>query len=237
MQHEKRPYYVALLKAADVHGATHQAVMEFQVVTDKRLPQIRVGRTIIAFYHRKDMNAVANALQRHKTDTGYLRFSSPELTILDLLRYPHASGGVDHIATALSELGSRIDPRKLAAISTAFERSVVQRLGYLLGRVGYRDRTHLLHETLHQRAPLPLGRAGACASLRRATKPHARRARSNVACDRSSSAGGRSMIPALNIIAWGSVAPWAEPRSTSCISRHRCVTPKISTSSGRRAAR
>src|SRR5208282_5699584 len=49
MKHEGRPYYVGLLKAAELHGATHQAVMEFQIVTDKRLPKIRAGRSYIAF--------------------------------------------------------------------------------------------------------------------------------------------------------------------------------------------
>src|SRR5262249_27023552 len=29
MRHERRPYYVGLLKAAELHGASHQAVMEF----------------------------------------------------------------------------------------------------------------------------------------------------------------------------------------------------------------
>jgi HEAT repeat protein len=37
-----------LLKAAELHGATHQAAMEFQVATSKRLPQLRVGRSSIA---------------------------------------------------------------------------------------------------------------------------------------------------------------------------------------------
>jgi hypothetical protein len=155
MQHEKRPYYVGLLKAAELHGATHQAVMEFQVITDKRLPEIRVGRTVIAFYHRKDINAVASALEQRKTDTGSMKVSSPELTALDLLRYPHASGGLDHIVTVLAELGGRIEPRKLAALSATFERSVVQRLGHLLGRVGRQERTRLLYESLLLRAPLP----------------------------------------------------------------------------------
>lgn len=155
MQHEKRPYYVGLLKAAELHGATHQAVMEFQVVTDKRLPEIRVGRTVIAFYYRKDMETVANAVEQRKTDTGYMKVSSPELTALDLLRYPHASGGLDHIATVLSDLGGRIEPRKLAALSATFERSVVQRLGHLLGRLGHQDRVSLLHERLLKREPLP----------------------------------------------------------------------------------
>ena len=45
MRHERHPYYVGLLKAAELHGATHQAVMEFQVITDKRLARIQ-GRPL-----------------------------------------------------------------------------------------------------------------------------------------------------------------------------------------------
>ncbi|TIU17775.1 MAG: hypothetical protein E5W49_19220, partial [Mesorhizobium sp.] len=51
MRHENQPYYVGLLKAAEMHGATHQAVMEFQVVATKRIPKIRAGRNLIAFYY------------------------------------------------------------------------------------------------------------------------------------------------------------------------------------------
>ena len=47
MGHVGQAYYVGLLKAAEFHGATHQAVMEFQVVTAKRVPRIRAGRSLI----------------------------------------------------------------------------------------------------------------------------------------------------------------------------------------------
>ena len=57
-----------LLKAAELHGATHQAVMEFQVVTDKRLPRIRAGRTSIAFHYRKNMDRVAAGVEDRKVD-------------------------------------------------------------------------------------------------------------------------------------------------------------------------
>ena len=33
MTREQQSYYVGLLKAAELHGAGHQAVMEFQVVS------------------------------------------------------------------------------------------------------------------------------------------------------------------------------------------------------------
>lgn len=49
MRFAGRSYYVGLLKASELRGATHQAVMEFHVVTDKQLNRIRAGYSIIAF--------------------------------------------------------------------------------------------------------------------------------------------------------------------------------------------
>ena len=94
MRHEEHAYYVGMLKAAQLHGATHQAVMEFQVVTDKRMPKIRAGRSIISFIFRKDMTLIADTLVDHETDTGHMKVSSPELTALDLLRYAHIAGRI-----------------------------------------------------------------------------------------------------------------------------------------------
>jgi hypothetical protein len=113
------------------------AVMEFQVVTEKRMPELIVGRSRIAVYHRKDVEAVSAGIEDRKTNTGRMNVSSVELTAPDLLRYPHAAGGIDHIATLLSDLGGKIDPEKLGSLSASFERSVVQRLGHLLDRLGH----------------------------------------------------------------------------------------------------
>ena len=137
MAYEERPYYVGLLKAAELHGATHQAVMEFQVVTDKQMPKIRAGRSSIVFYYRKDLHTVEEGVEKHKTKTGTMNVSGAELTAFDLVRYPRAAGGLHHIATVLSDLGTRIDAKKLALLSDQFERSVGQRLGFLLGVSGH----------------------------------------------------------------------------------------------------
>jgi predicted transcriptional regulator of viral defense system len=155
MRHEGRPYYVGLLKAAELHGATHQAVMEFQVVTDKRLPAIRAGRSAIAFHYRRDMKAVSAGIEDRKTDTGRMKISSVDLTVLDLVRYPQASGGIDNIATVLTDLADRIDAGKLATLSAAYERSVIQRLGYLLDRLGQSVRAESLHAVLPIASALP----------------------------------------------------------------------------------
>jgi len=154
MRHESSPYYVGLLKAAEIHGATHQAVLEFQIVAEKRVPNMQVGRSLLSFYYRKQLAPVSQAIADHKTDTGSMKVSSVELTALDLLRYPHASAGLDNIVTVLADLGERIDPEKLAAVSVSFPKSVVQRLGHLLDRLGRAESTlPMLRELLRDQLP------------------------------------------------------------------------------------
>ena len=155
MRREGRSYYVGLLKAAELHGATHQAVMEFQVVSNKRLPKVRAGRNLIVFYFRKEMEAVTPGIEDRKTNTGTMKISSAALTALDLLRYPQASGGVDNVATVLSDLGGIIDPEQLAAFSPLVERPVVQRLGHLLERLGHDALTVPMLEALHAQGSPP----------------------------------------------------------------------------------
>ena len=154
MQREGQAYYVGLLKAAELHGATNQAVMEFQVVTAKRLPRIRAGRSLIVFYFRKDLEAVTEGVEDRKTDTGTMKISSAALTALDLVRYPQASGGIDIVATVLSDFGEKIDPEQLAALSAVVARPVVQRLGYLLDHLGHDSLTGPMLESLRARGAL-----------------------------------------------------------------------------------
>jgi len=155
MRHELQPYYVGLLKAAELHGATHQAVMEFQIVTPKRMPRIKAGRNLIVFYYRKDIAAVEPGIEECKTDTGKMKISSPALTALDLLRYPQAAGGINNVATVLVDLAEKIDPSQLAALSDATERPVVQRLGYLLERLGHKTLSDSMHSALMARGATP----------------------------------------------------------------------------------
>ncbi len=154
MRWEDEAYYVALLKAAELHGATHQAVMQFQVVCGKRLSEIRAGRNLIVFYFHRAMDAPLAGVEDRKTDTGTMKISSPALTALDLLRYPQASGGIDSVATVLAELAPAIEPDDLASLSTRVERSVVQRLGYLLDWVGADRLAEPMLDALQSKAPL-----------------------------------------------------------------------------------
>ena len=151
MRYKQEAYYVGLLKAAELHGATHQAVMEFQVVAAKRLPKIRAGRNLIVFYYRKDMSGISAGLESRKTDTGTMQISTPVLTALDLLRYSQATAGIDNAATVLSDLASKIGSDHLAALSHAFERPVVQRLGYLLDHLDFQATAKPMRDALLDR--------------------------------------------------------------------------------------
>ncbi|MDE0125221.1 MAG: hypothetical protein OXN97_11655 [Bryobacterales bacterium] len=155
MRYEARPYYVGLLKAAELHGATHQAVMEFQVISAKRLPRIRAGRSLIAFHFRKDLEEVGAGIESRKTDTGRMKISSAALTALDLLRYPQASGGIDNVATVLSDLGRKINPEELAALAALAGRPVAQRLGHLMEHLGHGSLTGPMREALQRRGSPP----------------------------------------------------------------------------------
>jgi predicted transcriptional regulator of viral defense system len=148
MKHESCPYYVGILKAAELHGATHQPVMGFQVVTNKRLPEIQIGRSTISFYYKKNMSSVSSAVEEHKTDTGSMKVASVELAALDLLRYPNAAAGIDNVLTVLADLSSKIEAEKLAMLAKVFPKSVVQRLGHLLDRLGNRNLTEPMQREL-----------------------------------------------------------------------------------------
>jgi predicted transcriptional regulator of viral defense system len=81
--------------------------------------------------------------------------SSVELTCLDLIRYAHAAGGIDAVATVLADLGDKIDGEKLVTIVPHFERAVIQRLGYLLDHLGHAAAAEPLHRQLFAQSAVP----------------------------------------------------------------------------------
>jgi predicted transcriptional regulator of viral defense system len=130
----RQPYYVGLLSAAALHGASHQQVQELQVVTSAPLRPVTTGRVRIRFFQKAGIERVPT--EKKKTYTGYMQVSTAEATALDLVRYPHACGGLGNVATVLGELAEKMAPEPLAAAVQGAESAHVQRLGYLLELVG-----------------------------------------------------------------------------------------------------
>jgi predicted transcriptional regulator of viral defense system len=101
------------------------------------------------------MPAIASGIEERKTDTSKMKISSVELTLLDVLRYPQASAGLDNISTVFPDLGPKVDIEGLSALCHAFERSVVQRAGYLLDVSGFAHHAEKLHASIERRSQLP----------------------------------------------------------------------------------
>lgn len=125
-----QPYYVGMLSAAAVHGASHQQPMVFQVVTDRPTRSAIAGRARIEFF--KSISMADAAVEAVQTETGTMRVSSPEVTALDLIRFVHACGGWSNVATVLSELAEKINPDELRHTAELRKTAEVQRLGFLL---------------------------------------------------------------------------------------------------------
>jgi predicted transcriptional regulator of viral defense system len=131
MDHLGVDYYAALLTAAQYHGAAHQKPVVFQIITNKQLKkELEFGQVRIDCLYKKSLKDLPT--QNITVSTGYLKVSSPELTALDLLMYSNKSGGLNHIATILSELVESIDSEKLIALAKQLGKDVwLQRLGYI----------------------------------------------------------------------------------------------------------
>jgi len=156
MLHLGRRYYVALLTAAALHGAGHQQPMAFQVMVDAIERGIEIERVRIEF-HVSNLVFKANTT-RIQTETGTMVVASPETTAFDLVRFPSASGYWSNISTVLLELAGELDPALLSAGAERVERSVVQRLGWLLDFLEEQDLADALARVLdgERLVPTPL---------------------------------------------------------------------------------
>lgn len=147
MEYWKCKYYACLLTAAKYHGASHQAVMIFQVMIEGRKPPIVCGKIRVKFITNK--NLIDTPTQKITTRMSMLTVSTPEGTAMDLLKYPHQSVGLNHIATVLTELHETMNADKLLNLA---ESSKVlawqQRLGYILKIIGATNLADVLEKHL-----------------------------------------------------------------------------------------
>ena len=68
-----------------------------------------------------------------KTEIGYLKISNPVLTATDLIQYSKRVGGINRVATVLSELREVIKPEAFDSyLIQNTPVTALQRLGYLL---------------------------------------------------------------------------------------------------------
>lgn len=148
------PYYVGLLTAAALHGAAHQQPQVFYVMVPKAQRPIEVSRLSIRFLKKAVL--LATPVMAVKTATGFIRVSTPAATAIDLVAYQSRVGGMDRVATVLQELAEKLDADALVeAAKREKELPPIQRLGWLMEKLGLKEVANKLAEWIAQQGPIP----------------------------------------------------------------------------------
>lgn len=147
MDYVGKPYYVGLLSAAAMHGATHQRAMKTQVMTV--LPRIKAsGKNSLLDWSYRQQIPEAFVMKKN-AEIGTLRYSGPELTAVDLVQFASHVGGYQRVATVLAELMDSVDVERMYRLMPFTSVTTIQRLGYLLEHVLLRqDQADALFQVL-----------------------------------------------------------------------------------------
>ena len=130
MDYVGKPYYLGLLSAAAMHGATHQRAMKTQVMTV--VPRIKASgkNSLLDWNYRQEIPEAF--VVKKNAEIGTLRYSGPELTAVDLVQFASHVGGYQRVATVLAELMDSVDMEKAGELLRFTTVATIQRLGYLL---------------------------------------------------------------------------------------------------------
>jgi predicted transcriptional regulator of viral defense system len=136
MKFLERKYYVGLLNAAALNGASHQQPQEYFVVTEYPVMRPTKKKGIKINYISTKQLPPETLIEKKKTETGYINISNPLLTAIDLISYEKKIGGLNRAATVINELletENRNDVKEelinYASVSS------LQRLGYILEEI------------------------------------------------------------------------------------------------------
>lgn len=134
-EHLRAEYYVGLLSAAAFYGAAHQKTFKFQVVTNKRIRHpLEFGQVKIEIITKQIL--INLPVRDFTVSTGYLKVAAPELVAIDLFKYTNKAGGINNIATVLSELVESIDADQLIKLAQDINEGYqLQRIGYMLEKL------------------------------------------------------------------------------------------------------
>ena len=145
-----RDYYVSLLSAAELNGASHQKAMVFHTTVNGG--PIRSGvknGTRLEFTLRQDLPL--EFVRQAKTQMGYMNVAGAELTALDIVAEEQKIGGLSRAAEILVELCEQTEwsEAKLPLLGY-FSCATIQRLGYLLELIEEEEQADRLYGLLKQ---------------------------------------------------------------------------------------
>ena len=145
-----RDYYVSLLTAAALNGASHQIAMVFQITVNGG--PIRSGvknGTKLEFTLRQ--NLPLEFTHKVKTRSGYMTVADAELTALDVVAESNKVGGMSRAAELLVELceQTKWDESKLPLLKY-FSVATIQRLGFILEMIEETEQADALNILMRQ---------------------------------------------------------------------------------------
>jgi predicted transcriptional regulator of viral defense system len=150
MKHLDQEYYIGLLSAASLFGATEQQPMSFQVITNKTTRPIHLARISIEFHTFKYCLLAQKATI--STPTGYAKISTKEQTMLDLIRFYEAAGYLSNVALVIKSLAAECNyERFIVALAHEKTKTVLQRLGYILETTNFIEPAQLVEKELSNR--------------------------------------------------------------------------------------
>jgi len=136
MRFLERKYYVGLLNAAALHGASHQQPQEYFVVTEYPVLRSTNKKGIKINYTSTKHLPPGSLIEKRKTETGYLSISNPILTAIDLINYEKKIGGLNRASTVINELLEIIKLKDInEEIINYASVTSLQRLGYILEEI------------------------------------------------------------------------------------------------------
>lgn len=136
MKYLERSYYVGLLNAAALHGASHQQPQEYFVVTEYPVLRATSKKGVKINYISTRQLPPDVLIDKRKTETGYISISNPILTALDLVSYEKKTGGLNRASTVINELLETVKQKDVSAELINYASSTsLQRLGFILDEI------------------------------------------------------------------------------------------------------
>ncbi len=142
MKYLERDYYISHLSAAALHGSAHQQPQEFYVTHNKSaLRKTKKGVMRLNFIKKESWNC--SAVERKKSDAGYILVSNPLQTAFDLVNDHNKIGGINRAATIINEMVNLIKYDK--ELIKQQKQVTLQRLGFILDDLNWQNEADELY--------------------------------------------------------------------------------------------
>ena len=130
-----RKYYISLLSAAKIHGASHQQIQQdYIIIETPKLKTIQKRTIHIEFFTTRKWPE-KNIIQK-KADAGYYNISTPALTFTDLVHHQTKIGTLNRLLSVLEELSEEFSESDWQSLTSWYNnKSTLQRVGFLLDEI------------------------------------------------------------------------------------------------------